>query len=619
VSPYLPHLLDILAVLVTWTVGGVLFLAGAGLFGRGAAPEFQIAAGWGAFCLLLTGWGVFLPWSLRIPAIAFSIAALCVLLLPTRRPRAGDWAQLGRMLVITLPLWLILAPIRPSQPDTFLNLLPNTFYLVDYGRLPAADLPPSGSLLPAAPYNTQFLSFLGSLVAPDYPAAGMSLVNLMLQLTAALAIARALGTRDASPAPAPGWGLTAAGFLLVTLLNPGFVPRIHLAAYGEPALSALGVLAAWLFVTALSKLAAGRHPTQLFPLALTLAAIVNVKQTGFGLVAALSGAALITVWAERRALLAPAVRFTVVAVVPAVVLYAIWRYHVANAGVDELRPLPFVEWNWAQLSTTTASALEVVSEKPFYFGCVAAGALLLAILLPSQGWTLTSRLLTFSSALFVLYNLFIFATYIVAFPSEMSIEAHSFFRYNTHLSLVLVLALALAVRDLAAAVLPRAERVGMASSLVVLVALLAPIAFVKRLRFDLDMPQPLVWDLAKNLSQRLRDGDRVALLLPGDNDSVATMLSGVLAYTPPRRRMLDLLRRDTADPTTLDEATRLGYSLALISCTPKMWGDLPPAEAVLLNHDNDGWHVAAAWPYPADAAKQRWQHILSWGPLCRVQ
>jgi hypothetical protein len=111
----------------------------------------------------------------------------------------------------------------------------------------------------------------------------------------------------------------------------------------------------------------------------------------------------------------------------------------------------------------------------------------------------------------------------------------------------------------------------------------------------------------------------LALLLPGDNDSVATMISGVLADASPRRRMLDLLRRNTADAATLDEAARLGYPLALISCTPNGLGDLPAGEAVLLRHDPDGWHLLAAWPYPPHAAQRRWQHILSWPPLCRSQ
>jgi hypothetical protein len=150
-------------------------------------------------------------------------------------------------------------------------------------------------------------------------------------------------------------------------------------------------------------------------------------------------------------------------------------------------------------------------------------------------------------------------------------------------------------------------------------ALVAPVALAKRLRFDLDMPQPLVWDLAKKLSPYLSDGGRLALLLPGDNDSVATMISGLLADTPPRRHLLDLLRRKTADAATLDEAARLGYPLALISCTPDGLGDLPANQAVLLRHDPDGWHLIAAWPYPAHAAQRRWQHILSWPPLCRGQ
>ena len=618
-DPYFPHLTNILALCVTWAIGGILVLAGAGLTGNRAAPELQFTAGWGALCLLLTGWGVFVPLSLRLPAIAFAGAALSVALLPKRHPSVGGWAALGRMLAISLPLWLVISPIRPSQPDTFLNLLPNAFYLVDYGLLPTADRPPSHSFVPAAPYNTQFLSFLGALLDADYPASGMSLVNVMLQLMAALAMARALGPSETSSSEPPGWALAALGFLLATLFNPGFVPRIHFSAYGEPALAAMALIATRLFVLAQGDLARWNRPGQVVPLALGLAAIANTKQTGIGLVAALAGAALITAWAEHRVQLAAAAKFAILSVLPAVFLFAIWRYHVGHSGVDELRLLPTAAWNWNHLPETTASIFRVIAEKPVYFGCVAAAVLASPLLWLRLGWTPTTRLLTFNAALFGLYNIFVFMTYIAAFPAEMSSAAHSYFRYNTHLSLVLVLALALAIRDLGAVARLGNKPLRAAGAAVLGLALLAPVAFAKRLRFDLDMPQPLVWNLAKHLLPYLSDGDRLALLLPGDNDSVATMITGVLADTPPRRRRLEILRRNTADPTTLDEAARLGYPLALISCIPNGWGQLPTAQAVLLRHDLDGWHLAAAWPYPANAVQQRWQHLLAWGPLCRSE
>jgi hypothetical protein len=309
----------------------------------------------------------------------------------------------------------------------------------------------------------------------------------------------------------------------------------------------------------------------------------------------------------------------VLAVLPALFLFTIWRYHVGRAGVDELTLLPFGDWNWTRLSDTAASVLGVVSEKPLYFGCIVAAILALPLAWWRQGWTATSRLLTFNAALFGLYNIFIFTTYILVFPTEMSSAAHSYFRYNTQLSLVLALSLALTARDLGAAARIWERPLRVASATVLGLALLGPIAFAKRLRFDLDMPQPLVWDLAKKLSPYLSDGGRLALLLPGDNDSVATMIAGVLADTPPRRHMMDLLRRNTADAATLDEAARLGYPLALISCTPNGLGDLPANQAALLRHDPSGWHIIAAWPYPPHAAERRWQHILSWPPLCRGQ
>lgn len=593
-------------------------LAGALFVGRRMPPEIQVGIGWGVLCVVLTVWGVLVPLSLMLPAVGFVLMALFVLVLRERRPSPSAWKTLGRVVPVTLAFWLVMAPIQPSQPDTWLNLLPNAFYLVDWGRLPTAALPPSNSYLPAAPYNTQFLSYLGSLVWPNYPAAGMSLINALLLLSVGLLVARALAMPLLTIDAVLPWGTIAGGMLLVTLLNPGFVPRFHLSAYGETALAATAAMSAWLLVSAQSEMAAGRRLSGALPgIGLILAAMVNAKQSGVGLVAASAGAAALTSWAENGRKLRDMLRLVGLAILPSLGLYALWRYQVSVAGVAELEPLPFAQWNWAQVPEILASAGQVVAGKIVYFGCTAAALVIWPVLLRRQGWTRTTRLLTYLAALLALYNSFLLLTYIGLFSGEMSIEAHSFFRYNTHLALVLVLSLALAARDLGVGRWLTGGRARAVGRLALITVVLAPLGYAYRLRFDLDMPQPLVRSLATNLKTYLVDGDRLALLLPGDNDSVATMIAGVLAETPPRRRRLDLLRRNSADPATLDEAARLGYRLALISCVPEGWEDLPPSQAVLLRHDPDGWHPLAAWPYPAHATERRWQKILSWGPLCR--
>ena len=191
-------------------------------------------------------------------------------------------------------------------------------------------------------------------------------------------------------------------------------------------------------------------------------------------------------------------RLVALAVVPSLALYTLWRYHVSIAGVDEPKPLPFAQWNWAKMPEILASAGRVVSGKVLYFGCAAAALIAWLVLLRRQGWTLTTRLLAYHASLFTLYNGFLLLTYIGLFSGDMSIQAHSFFRYNTHLALVLVLALALAARDLGIGqwlVEKRARAVG---RLALAIAVLAPLGYAYRLRFDLDMPQPLVRRLATN-------------------------------------------------------------------------------------------------------------------------
>lgn len=606
---YLPQPADLVKLAATWGVGVVLAFAGSGLVGRRVAVEYRLLAGWGALCLLLTVWGVLLPASLRYPAVAFVIAAAASQLTARGRLQLADWRSLGRMLLLTLPLWVIMMPIRPSQPDTFLNLLPNAVYLVDHGILPTAASPPSFSLLPAAPYNVQFLTFLGALVDPGYPAAGFSFVNVLLELAAGLAIGRWLAGPALSADAPLSWALTALGFLAATLLNPGFVPRFNFSAYGETALMVTALFAASLLVTAQGELVAGRRPAQLLPLGLILAAMVNAKQSGAGLVAALLGAALVAGWAERATPRPALLRALAIAGLPAVLLFGLWRYYVAGAGVAELTELPPGAWNWGILPETAASAARVIGEKGVYFGCVAIALASLPVLLRRHGWSATTRLLVLYAAAFVFYNLYLTAAYVVHFSPLMTEEAHSFFRYNTHLALVLVLALAAVLREGVgdAGIARRYRRP--AGVAVIAIALLTPIAFFYRLRFDLVMPQPLVWQLANEVKPYVKDGDRLALLLPGDNGSVNAMLAGVLRDVPPRRR-LDLLYRPSADPAALAEAARLGYPLALISCTQ---GDA----AVLLEDGPQGWHQRAIWHYPAAARRHHWQSILAWPPLCR--
>lgn len=610
----IPLLVPSLADLAAWAGVGfaVLALIGLGrLLSRGKAPpEIALIAGWGLACWILTGWGIALPIPLRAPAIALVMAGALGLILPRSRLTRADWRALGRVALLSLPLLAVMASARPSQPDTFLNLLPNAAYLYDHGMFPAAGRPDAHSLLPAAPYNLQLAGFIAGLVTPGFPVVALIGFNVALQLAAGLLFAR-LVVGDEERAEGLGWSGIAFGLLLAIALNPGFVPRYHLSSYSEPSVMVVLAVAGYLVVQ--------RDRMSAWLLAAALAALVLIKQDSVALAIGVVLAAALQPpqSGEHRVDVA---RRAAVAGIPAAALYLAWNWYAhhcfANPDV-ELTWMPFTQWQWGMLPTVLRQIAEIMGEKVVLFGPLVA--VLVAFLVrarhgtardtPGQRAGLTLLTVT------LVYNAALLVSYIGHFSGQMAADAHSFFRYNTHLALLLMLTLVLMLREPArawfASLTPR--RRCWAATLSIVAFVMCPVAFAHFLRFDLETPQLRAWDLAKHISAAIGPNGHVALILPGDNGSLSPVLEGLLRMTPPRRRDVVLDDRSTLAPNPF--ANLAADSWAVISCTPTGMAGVPSGEAALFAHDAGGWRLVEHWPYPP-AGNGHWSRVIALAPLC---
>ncbi|MDE1967605.1 MAG: hypothetical protein KGI92_01755 [Alphaproteobacteria bacterium] len=603
-----------LAQLAGWAAVGfaaLMFIGLGRLVSRGRAlPEIALIAGWGVACWILTIWGVALPISLRVPAIALTAAGLIGLIQPRSRLTAADWRALGRVLLLSLPLLAVMVSARPSQPDTFLNLLPNAAYLYDHGLFPAAGRPAAHSLLPAAPYNLQFVALIAGLVTPQFPFVALIAFNVALQLAAGLLLARLVADSDDRAEP-PGWSVVAFGLLLATALNPGFVPRYHLSGYSEPSVTVVLAIAGYL--------ALRRDRMSVWLLAAALAALVEIKQDSVALALGIMLAASAQP-PDVGGSGGVVVRRAVMAAIPAGVLYAAWTWYVhaqfASSDV-ELTWMPLAQWQWHMLPMVLRQIARIVAEKVVFFGPLLA--VLIAFIVrawrraplaaPGQRTGLTLLVVA------LVYNAALLVSYIGHFSGQMAADAHSFFRYNTHLTLLLMVTLVLMLRAPARAWftgLPLGRRQWL-GGLAIAVFIGCPVAFLHFLRFDLETPQLRAWDLAKHLAAAVGPDDRVALILPGDGGSLFPVLEGLVRMTPPRRPNLVLDDLPTLASDTFAKLTANRW--ALISCTPSGMAGVPEGEAALFAHGTNGWTLVDQWRYPP-ADDGHWSRVIALAPLC---
>lgn len=586
----------------------VLILAGKAMLRDRHGVAVQFIAGWGAYAALMTLWGMVTAASLRLPAAAFLLVALAGLVTALRGSGGkADLAEAGRMVLAAAPLLWVMADILPSQSDNLAVMLPNTAYIFDWGHFPTQDGPPVYTDVPVAPYNFHLLSLLGSLAGNVYAPNSPSLVTVFLHLAAGLLFATAL-----AEAKRPGLGLTAFGLALATLLNPGFVPRVSLAGYGEAPLAIALLFSVWLALSVMDDLAQRRRP-DLLPLILAQITLILIKQQGIGLFAAHLAAVVLVAALDSRIGWRRAAATLGGAALPAIALYLGWRLYVGSAfPAGELRAMPLSQWQWHLLPEILRDVGRVILRHAPYFVFLGLAAFLLA---RRPGWlgVRSRRALGVTLVAALLYNGFLMLTFVGHFKGE-----HSFFRYNTHQSMMLVLALALAARDLWTrfGVSETTARRGGLAALAVMLA--APLAAAPLLRFDRDMPQPLLHTLATRIGAEIKPTDRLALLLPGDNNSVRDALSSLLRFAPERRPLLDIRAWYSSDQAALDEAALAGYRVAALSCTDGNTLGLPAKAAALLVRGENGWTTANVWPYPPPPKRTwwNWTAFIASEPFC---
>jgi hypothetical protein len=589
---------------------GLAFMGWGRLLTAGrASPEAAMVAGWGAIVVVLTLWGVATASSLRWPAIGVAAIGILAQTVPGLRFGSAEWRGIARIAVLALPLIAVMISARPSQPDTWLNLLPNAAYLYDHGFFPADARPPAHSFVPGAPYNMQLAAFIAALVTPGFPPNAMIAFNLMLQLAAALLLARlAAGNENA----APPWSESALGLLLATALNPGFVPRFHLSSYSETSVTVTVAFAGWFAARALDRVNSGRDARlDLWLVALTLCALVNIKQESVmlavGVMVAGCGLALVARAEKRSALLGLAL-----AAMPAALLYLLWRWYVlVHFELGELKPLPVAEWHVFEIPLILWNMARQAGSRIFLFLCIGLVAVVGLWRLKSRELDLAARLASMVAGVAIVYNAGLVFTYVAHFEGEMGIGAHSYFRYNTHLGLLLMAAIVLLVRGWRWSKFGGSWRSGVPAVLV-LAVLLDPFPFLRQLRFDLEVPNLRAWQLAREAVAHIAPDEKLLLVLPGDNGSAPPTIEGVLRYTPPRRP--DVVSSVVTEWSASTPAPDGGH--ALLSCAPLGIDGVAPGTAALLVRRAQGWRPEIEWRYDPVPPHAHWSQVLAPAVFC---
>lgn len=574
---------------------GAITLAGR-LVLRRSEPAAAFGAGMGGFILLTTLVGV-AGLDLRLAIVA--LAAAAILAAWRDRRHLGSWAQMaGPVLLALAPLMLMLSDRRGSEWDEFSHWLHAFRYLVVNHLLPGGPAAPVlDSCCAAYPYAWPMVG-LAAMSLSGFSEAIPALLNtLMLGLFAMLLLDLARNGSERKRITLPAAALAA---LAATIASPTFVAKLAFSAYADVATAFLTAVLALLG----ERLAAEDDDESVWrrgiAFGLTAAALMAVKPGNTALFGCVFGGTALLAMRQGglRTLWRP--HWLVMLALPAAVVL-VWRWHVGRfLSGQEMTVLPMSHWHVAQIPLILKGMLDVAVNKGGHFGLG-----LVMVILGLRGlWrnrNRLDRLCALGAMMFVGYNLFLLVTYVVVFGDYEALHVASFWRYNTHLGLALMLPAAM----LAGAGLRRLggrPALKRAAWLAVAGVVAGPLLTAHYIRFDIDPMKSFMRQSLRHAGEAMPPGTRAVVVDPHGSG-----LTGVFATYEwsGRVRVQSYHSAFTSEPP-LAWLERQPVEWAFIASAQEKLGLTPNTSALLVHRQGGTWNVVEEFPYPDGKIPERW-------------
>ena len=596
--------LALLAVAILWLC---MTSVGAWISGKERVIAADIVSGWALISIILTFGGIFSDLSLTVFYYICAIVVILSFIFVAKRE--GLWLTIPflKLILLATPLLLIASAIQGSQWDEFSDWLVIPRYLYASDHLPSAKNPYSAANMVAYPFSWHFINYLASHIAGKFLENVGPLFNILLLFSFSLGILNVVDHIFGGDhrLKRESWSIIALVGLATTLFNPTFAQKIVLTSYADTStavVTGFAVVLAWFTLEGLSE--GNRKGTRNYALQLSMSLVilVNLKQATFAIFGLIILGFLLTAYRDRSIAFVAATKVILVAIIPALCMYIAWRHYVSNELVSgEIVLRPFTSWYIQHIPTILLQMLITLLKKGYYFLLV----LILVALSMRAFWKCeqpADRLFLLSGFLILGYNLFLFFIYVSSFGEADALRVASYWRYNMHMGAVVIVASAIWLVPLWRRFVIKNQKWIKVSWVPIILLIIAPFIFAKKLRFDLDPMIQHYRSVGRDLPGLIMANTGYKVIDPkGTGESYNITTYEMNDWAKPHRYLAAFHTIDSQVLKSVRSDKKLTY-LMLYSVTPIIKSafteELKYTESYLLKRSKNTWTVVASWPLP---------------------